>query len=136
MLKIPEIRQARPKQCDHVSFLTMKIRGRLFVRDVCFLPVVNSKIFSLSPSVFACTIYDKKGSTRMKMKNKSKGVRKNRGAMLNSFRVCCEDYVALTTQHRREKLKEKRSIRVEGKFLAFFSSLLPNGISRNRTVAV
>lgn len=56
--------------------------------------------------------------------------------MLNSFRVCCEDYVALTTQHRREKLKEKRSIRVEGKFLAFFSSLLPNGISRNRTVAV
>lgn len=72
----------------------------------------------------------------MKMKNKSKGVRENRGAMLNSFRVCCEDYVALTTQHRREKLKEKRSIRVEGKFLAFFSSLLPNGISRNRTVAV
>lgn len=137
LLKIPEIRQARPKQCDHVSFLTMKIRGRLFVRDVCFLPVVNSKILSLSPpSCLRVQSTIKRARLGWKWKINRRGWKENRGAMLNSFRVCCEDYVALTTQHRREKLKEKRSIRVEGKFLAFFSSLLPNGISRNRTVAV
>lgn len=59
----------------------------------------------------------------MKMKNKSKGMEGESGCDVKLVPGLLRRYVALTTQRRREKLKEKRSIRVEGKFLAFFSPL-------------